>query len=225
MDTSPLNKGGRSRTQPCLTDLPALMLLVQTNHRGAVDTSKRLKVHAVRHTHIRRLCWKRMTKPKEKAKPSPAPSPAIIRISHVSLVCVHVPFLLETGPALSLTGAVIEFASVKGAGGLGGGGRGFGGHWLKSGSVPPGLWAEPLEWILLISSRALASESRSPPAWCRASHRLRMTPDGLRCLAKYDRFLRRGRTAGEAQESTAAPEPEQECGVSDIDLSNYQTCL
>jgi hypothetical protein len=38
-------------------------------------------------------------------------------------------------------------------------------------------WVE--EWTLPISSRALARESRSPVSWCWASHRLRITADGL----------------------------------------------
>ena len=39
-------------------------------------------------------------------------------------------------------------------------------------------------WVRLISSRALARESRSAESWCRASHRLRMTADGLARWAK-----------------------------------------
>lgn len=42
----------------------------------------------------------------------------------------------------------------------------------------------PEDWILLISSRALARESRSPESWCWASHRLRITDDGLSWHAK-----------------------------------------
>ena len=39
-------------------------------------------------------------------------------------------------------------------------------------------------WERLISSRALARESRSAESWCRASHRLRITADGLARWAK-----------------------------------------
>lgn len=50
-------------------------------------------------------------------------------------------------------------------------------------------WPQPTEpvlgdWTLLISSSALARESRSPESWCWASHRLRITDDGLSWHAK-----------------------------------------
>lgn len=40
------------------------------------------------------------------------------------------------------------------------------------------------DWTFPISSRALARESRSPESWCWASHRLRITEDGLSWHAK-----------------------------------------
>lgn len=56
--------------------------------------------------------------------------------------------------------------------------------WLKSDSGSSWSLGELLEWILPISSRALARESRSAVSWWRASHRLSMTADGLCCFAK-----------------------------------------
>lgn len=56
--------------------------------------------------------------------------------------------------------------------------------WLRSGSASSSSFGELLEWILPISSKALAKESRSAVSWWRASHRFRMTAEGLCCLEK-----------------------------------------
>lgn len=55
---------------------------------------------------------------------------------------------------------------------------------FKSDSGSSSSLGDVLEWILLISSRALARESRSAVSWWRASQRLSITADGLCCFAK-----------------------------------------
>lgn len=68
-------------------------------------------------------------------------------------------------------------------------------HRQTSGSGSSTSFGELLEWIFPISSRALARESRSVASWCRASHRLRMTAEGLCCLAKKPKFLLKSTTS------------------------------
>lgn len=57
-------------------------------------------------------------------------------------------------------------------------------YYEKSDFGSSGVFTGLLEWILPISSSALASESRSLLSWCCASHRFRITAEGLCCLAK-----------------------------------------